>query len=137
MKKARTYAGELLWFACEKMQGVSNNVYAIHRPTAASEQMKDMVVVSLGSTVIDEGPYQTTDLRVDIVVRDKGQNISDMARLQEMSDAAFDLFPINEGRFRLTRPRLMLKGSDGEGFTVWIVYANVVINTTDRLENGR
>lgn len=135
MKKTRTYAGELLKTVCQRMRCVSENVYAMHRPMAAGEQMKDMVVVSLGSALVDEGPYQRTDLRVDIIVRDKGQKISDMTRLQEMADETFDLFPIIEGRYRLTRPRMMLKGSDGEGFTVWIVYANVYINTTDRLEH--
>ena len=53
--------------------------------------------------------------------------------LQEMLDNLLGLFPIVEERYSITSPRLLFKGDDGNGFTVWVVQAHMVINTTDRL----
>lgn len=134
MKEVRYYAGGILKWVCESLTGVSSNVFAMHRPMAGGEQMKDMVVVSLSSEIDDEGPYQEAVLRIDLIVRDKDRMISDVARLEEMCDDAIARFPMDGGRFKAWKPRVQLKGSDGEGFTVWIILARVRVNTTDRLD---
>ena len=45
-------------------------------------------------------------------------------------------FPIVESRFSVTSPNVVLKGTDGLGFTLWNVQSKLLINTTDSYQNN-
>lgn len=134
MKGLKFYAGDALKWVCGNLSSVSENIFAIHRPQAVGEQMKSFLVVQIGSELQDEGAYQKCTLRIDIVARDKQTVISDVTELQRLCDEVCALLPLKNERYSLFNPRLVLKGNDNEGFTIWILYTTLIVNTTDRLE---
>lgn len=136
MKSVKFYAGEALRWVCESISDAGEKVYAMHRPTAKGTQMNDMIVVSFASELADQGSFQNGTLRIDLISRDKGDGISNVKRLQEMCDAVVSKFPLVKGKFKAVSPKLIVKGSDGEGFSVWVVYASIQVNTSERLEYG-
>lgn len=123
---------------CEKLHdaSVGDAIYAEHRPIGIGEQLKCFSVVSLPVEIVDNGAYQATIVQFHLFSRNREGGISSTDRLQGMLDRLIDLFPIKEGRFTLTSPKILFKGNDGSGFSMWLVQSNLVINTTDRLEYG-
>ncbi len=134
MKGLKFYAGDALKWICEALSTVNKNVFAVHRPEANGTQMKSFLVAQFGSDLQNQGAYQKCTVRIDIIAKDKQTVISDVSELQRLCDAVCGLLPLKNKRYSLFNPRLTLKGQDNEGFTVWIIYATLVINTTDRLE---
>lgn len=133
MKGLKFYAGDALKWVCENLSVVSKNIFAIHRPEAQGEQMKSFLVVQIGSDMQNQGAYQKCTLRIDIIVKDKQTVISDVAELQRLCDGICSLLPLKNERYSVFNPRLVLKGSDNEGFTIWVLYVTLIVNTTDRL----
>lgn len=133
MKGLKFYAGDALKWVCENLSSVSKNVFAVHRPEAQGEQMKSFLVAQIGSDMVDQGAYQKCTLRIDIIVKDKQTVISDVAELQRLCDGICALLPLKNERYSMFNPRLVLKGNDNEGFTLWVLYTTLVVNTTDRL----
>lgn len=134
MKKIKFYIKDVLEVLCNKLAdaSVGERTYAEHRPNGIGEQLKSMSVVSLPSEIVDNGAYQSTQVYFQLLSRNRDGGISSTDILQSMLDNLLNLFPIKEGRFTLTSPRIVLNGDDGNGFTVWLVQASLVINTTDR-----
>lgn len=127
----RYYISEVLETVCTAMSAISGHVFSEHRPMATNKQMEDFIVVSLPTTIDDQNAYQKTTLRIELAAKDKATGISDTVRLQEMLNQLAGMFPIVERRFSAISPRIVLKGSDGLGFTIWNVQAVLIINTTD------
>lgn len=135
MKQVRYYIKDILEMLCVKLSDakVGACTYAEHRPIGIGEQKDSISVVSLPAEIQNQGAYQNTEVRFDLIVRNRDGGISATDELQEMLDNLLGLFPIVEERYSITSPRLLFKGDDGNGFTVWVVQAHMVINTTDRL----
>lgn len=127
----RYYINEILKEVCQRMGDITGTVFPDHRPSAKNEQMKEMIVVSVPQELLDENAWQRGVLRIELMVKDQSNGYTDMNRLNAMLNVAIGKFPIVTDRFSATRPRLLLKGSDGLGFTVWLIQAKLIINTTD------
>lgn len=134
MKKVRFYIKNVLEVLCNKLTeaSIGDKVYAEHRPNGIGEQLQSLSVVSLPSEIINNGAYQSTQVYFHLISRNREGGISTTDLLQSMLDKLIDLFPIKVDRFTLTSPRVVLNGDDGNGFTIWLVQASLVINTTDR-----
>lgn len=138
MKPIKYYILEIIQSLCSKVEelGICDSVYAEHRPTGHGEQSDRMVVVSIPTQIIDNSAYQKAGVNFHIIVRNRDGGVSATDELQEMLDGVVGLFPITDKRYTLTNPNLLFKGDDELGFTVWVLSASLVINTTDRLIYG-
>lgn len=134
MKQVRFYFEDYYRGIYDMLLGnVSDNVFVEHRPSGVDVQMPDFVIVSLPASIVNQRVYQHTAARFEICVRNKQSGIANTAKLQSMLDALISLFPIRFDRFVLTSPELLFKGDDENSFTIWLIQANLVVNTTDRL----
>ena len=129
------HIGEFLEAVCGMLSDVSGNVFPGHRPEAKGKQMADLVVVSLPVSLIDLNVQQRTTVRFELMARNKATGVADVPKLQGMLDAISAKFPMVFGRFTVTSPSLVVKGTDGLGFTVWNVQATLKINMTDEGRN--
>ena len=131
MIETKYYISEILEDTCDIIKRVSVHVYPEHRPTATPKQMKDLVVVSIPSSISDKHVCQKSIIRIELIARNLSTGVAYTKRLQEMLNTLVELFPIVRKRFSITSPYLALKGDDGLGFTVWNVQAKLIVNTTD------
>lgn len=138
MKPIKYYISDILKSLCSKIEslGICDSVYAEHRPTGHGEQSDRMVVISIPTGIEDNSAYQKARVNFHIIVRDRDGGVSATDKLQEMLDGVVGIIPVTEKRYTLTNPNLIFKGSDELGFTVWVLSASLVINTTDRLIYG-
>lgn len=127
----RYYIAEVLQEVCTQMKDVSRNVFSESRPSATQQQMDDFLVVSLPVSIEDRNAWQRTTLRIEIFVKNRVSGVAYTKKLQELLDMVVSKFPIVTRRFSATSPRLLLKGADGLGFTVWNIQTKLIINTTD------
>lgn len=125
------HIAEVLQEVCTQMKDISKNVFPESRPSATGQQMDDLMVVSLPVSIDDQNAWQRTTLRIEIFVKNRASGVAYTKKLQELLNATISKFPIVTKRFSVTSPRLLLKGTDGLGFTVWNVQAKLIINTTD------
>lgn len=132
MKPLKYYNLDILKELTELVAPLTHNVFVENRPRAASEQIEDMIVVSLPYRIYDEGAYQRTSARFEIIVKERQGGIPRVDKLQEILDSLTELFPIKGSRFTISNPFVALKGSDGVGWTIWNVQAKMIVNTTDR-----
>lgn len=135
MKQVKYYIKDILEIISHKLeeQKIGDKIYAEHRPIGIGEQLDSMSVVMLPVEFVDNGAYQKTNVHFQLIARNRMGGISPTDILQEMLDKLITLFPIIEERFTITSPQILLKGDGGNGFSVWIVQASMIINTTDRL----
>ena len=131
MKPAQYYLSEILKDIISKVSDISDNVYPENRPIV-SESLVDMIVVSFPIQFEDKRVCQDSDIRFEIIVKNRPNNIPNVEKLQEMLNLLVGKFPIVGERYVLSRPFLALKGEDEASFTIWVVQANIRINTTDR-----
>lgn len=134
MNGIRYDIGDLLKFAKEGLGNTGTKVFVGHRPNLTDTQMDDFIVVSLPYQIEDHIVYQTTTIRIEIAARCKNGNVENVGRLQELLDRTTSMMPMADGkRFRISRPKLALKGSDVTGFSFWCIQAEADIYTTWRL----
>lgn len=131
----RYYINDILEDVCTNVTDVSGNVFPEHRPSTTQKQMEDMVVVSLPVSWDDQNAYQSTTMRFELMARNRANGVSYTKRLQEMTDTLMEKFPLKGIRYSVTKPRVIMKGDDGLGFTVWFVQAKLIVNTTDSYTN--
>lgn len=131
----RYYISDILEDVCANVTDVSSNVFPEHRPSTTQKQMEDMVVVSLPVSWEDQNAYQSTTMRFELMARNRANGVSYTKRLQEMTDMLMEKFPLKGIRYSVTKPRVVMKGDDGLGFTVWFVQAKLIVNTTDSYTN--
>lgn len=125
------YISEVLKEVCNRMKPITGAVFPSHRPSAVNEQMGEMIVVSIPGELDEQNAWQRGYLWIEIMVRNKAKGIADMTKLENMLNAVTETLPIVTDRFSAIRPKLILKGDDGLGFTRWMVRATLIINTTD------
>lgn len=90
-----------------------------------------MIVVSLPIAIDDQNAWQKTTMRIEIFVRNRSSGISPTRELEQILNAVLEKFPIVSERYSVTNPKIVLKGDDGLGFTVWNIQAKLLVNTTD------
>lgn len=136
MKQVKFYIKDILQYLCTLLQNnkIGDGVFAEHRPVGIGEQLSNLSVVSLPVEIFDRGAYQSTQIRFDLISRERQGGIAATDELQDMLDKLISLIPIVELRFSITSPKVIFRGDDQNGFTIWVVIANLIINTTDRLE---
>lgn len=132
MKPTKFYTAHVLEQLCKVMQGVSDNIFPEHRPTISDKQMSDLLVISVESDSIDAHAYQKSYVQFELIAADRMNGVAHTKRLQEMCDALCERLPYAEKRFQVYHPLLMCKGQDSLGFTIWLIQADLFINTTDR-----
>lgn len=133
MNPPQYYLSEVLRDVIEKISDISAHCYPENRPVVA-ESVSDMIVVSFPIKFEDKRVCQDSDIRFEIIVRNRHNNIPNVEKLQEMLNLLVGRFPVIGERYVLSRPFLALKGEDEAGFTIWVVHANIRINTTDRFK---
>ena len=134
MKPLQYHQSSILKEICERVSDISKNVYPENRPTVLSEYISDMVVVSFPTKIEDRHVYQTSDIRFEIMAKDRKNGIPDLEKLERMTNSLTAMFPMVAPRYVAQDPYLALKGQDHTGFTIWVLQADIIINTTDRYD---
>lgn len=125
------YISKILKDMCKRLSDVAERVFPEHRPSALSKQTDNMIVVSLPIAIDDQNAWQKTTMRIEIFVRNRSSGISPTRELEQILNAVLEKFPIVSERYSVTNPKIVLKGDDGLGFTVWNIQAKLLVNTTD------
>lgn len=110
------------------------DVFVGDRPTNNKEQRSEMLVISLPYSIRQKDVYQSTYLRIEIIVKDKTEGRVNVSRLEELSNILISLFPIKSegGRWKtMNIPALVLQGKDTIGFSIWYMQCSLQINKTD------
>ena len=135
MSRDKYYIFDMFVPLVDILKQVSGNVFIQERPSGIPYQMDDFVVVSLPKSIENRGPYQKSYMDIELFRRNRHNGTHDSEKLQSMLDALTGLFPICFDRFSITTPTLKIEGDDGTGFGVWLVQAEVLVNTTDKYKN--
>lgn len=111
---------------------VSDYVFTGNRPQATPEQMKEFVVVSIPSrleSLTCGGGYGVTSgyCNIEVYVRLKKSGMEDVAKMDEMVGDLLDMLPYQDEFILLTKPQVMLRGSDGLGFGAVLIRTELVI----------
>ena len=111
---------------------ISVHVFTGNRPQATPEQMKEFVVVSIPSrleALAYGGGYGVTSgyCNIEIYVKLKKSGLEDVNKMDEMLGGLLDILPYQDDIIQLARPQVMLRGSDGLGFSAVLVRAELVI----------
>ena len=136
MRPAQYYISEILQDVIGKMSSICDNVYPENRPLV-SESLDEMLVVSFPIEFDDNRVCQNSDIRFELIVRNRYNGIPNVEKLQDMLNQLVSMFPIIGERYVLSRPYMALKGEDESGFTIWVVQADIRVNTTDRYDVGQ
>lgn len=134
------YVKDVLAVLYEKFEDVFDTIYLGHRPSAVSPQQREFLVISTGSSIYSHGPFQNASIHFEIFVKNRQGGIEATDRLQEYLDEIDARIPFDyyekEGdanpRFKIVNPQLAIRGDDNLGFTIWVVRARLLVNTTDR-----
>ena len=110
----------------DSMTGVSKNVFVSDRPNAATEQMKDFVVVALTGAMNDRNAYGDSHIRIDVFAKDRNGGIEATDKLEEMQKNVLGKFPMVNDKFTTYKPRLVAGGDDGLGFHYLMITAKIV-----------
>lgn len=108
-------------------------VFIEERPTVSNENFSDFVVISLPSGLQSYGVWQDGVLRFEIYARNRDNGQPNLRALQDILDNLTTRCPIKGRRWMAWKPRVVLRGADNAGFTVWNVQCDFRVYTTDRL----
>ena len=112
---------------------ISDYVFTGNRPQATPEQMDSFVVVSVPSRLAAStygGGFGVTSgyCNIEIYVKLKKSGMEDVNKLDGMTKELISIMPYQDEVIRLSRPQVMLKGTDGLGFSAVLVRAELLIN---------
>lgn len=133
MHKFQLHTNNILQDMLARLKEVCPKSFVGNRPIASKEENKEFLVLSNPYSVRDKGAYQSTYFRIEIYVKTKSQDVPNMARLEAISNAILDLFPMSADnkRYVAHKPYLTLQGNDGMGYTVWYLQGSLMVNTVD------
>lgn len=111
---------------------ISKNVYTGNRPSATKDQMDDFVVVSIGGNLESKvygGGYGNIPAycNFEIYVRLKSEGIEDIPKMNSICQSLLKMFPIANDILIASRPKILLKGTDGLGFSAVLIHADLRI----------
>jgi hypothetical protein len=118
---------DILQVMDERAQTVSPVTFPQYRPNAVTEGLKEFIVVSLPYSEVNKTLGEDDDWWLDMTVvfeifvadRKTAQNPKEMnvPAMKRLRKALFGIFPIVDGRFKITRPRTVIPASsDGNGY---------------------
>lgn len=110
----------------ELMNDVSDNVFVTDRPSAATEQMNNFVVVALIGAMNDRNAYGDSHIRIDVFAKDRTGGLEATDKLEEMQRKVFKKFPMVNDKFTTYKPSLIAGGDDGLGFHYLMITAKIV-----------
>lgn len=113
-------------------KSVCENVFTGDRPSAVPKQMDDFIVVSIPGTLestVFGGGYGNVPSYCDIevYVRLKKNGMEDVSKMGDVCRSILKMFPISDDTITASRPRMMLKGNDGLGFSAALIRADLLI----------
>lgn len=105
-------------------------VFVTDRPKTIGENYNDFIVVSLPvmlyNKTFGKGYGMTSSYaRIEIFVKDRN-GLEQTAKLDDMIQKCVDKFPINTELVTMSRPRVVLSGTDGYGFHVATIQASLI-----------
>lgn len=109
---------------------VCPNIFISDRPKVVGKNMDEFMVISLPVMLYNKtygkGYGMTSSYaRIEIYVRDYN-GLEQTAKLDDLIQKCADKFPINEDLVIMSRPRVVLSGSDGYGFHVATIQASFI-----------
>lgn len=116
----------------DRARTVSKNVFTGERPQATPEQMNEFLVVSIPSRLESStygGGYGATQAycNIEAYVKLRKGGVEDITKVSKMLDQLLSMFPIDDGLITASRPKILLRGNDGLGFSSVLVRAELVI----------
>lgn len=122
----KSYIQEILADAGDRLKEVCPAVYP-SRPTATQEQNDAFLVVSIPYGAEDETFIGTSYLRIEVYAKNLSGGVANLPLLQELTNDVLDIFPFSTDRYKAFRPRVVLRGDDGNGFAAWLIQAEMII----------
>lgn len=103
-------------------------IYTTNRPKVVNENLNEFMVISLPVMLYNKtygkGYGMTSSYaRIEIYVKDR-KGLEQTARLSELINLCVDKFPIHRELITMSRPRVVLEGSDKYGFHVATIQAS-------------
>lgn len=116
----------------EKLAEICENVYTSNRPLAVPEQMQEFAVVSVPGQMrarVHGGGYGavSTYCTIELYVKLRKGGQENLVRIDELTKSVLRLFPISNDIMAASRPMLVLRGSDGLGFSAVLISAELLI----------
>lgn len=115
----------------ESVTPICKNVFVGNRKKSLREKTDEFIIVSLpvrihNQTIGNCGMTRTT-CRIEIYVRDRDgeENVN---RIDELTSDAISLFPISRNGICASMPSVVMTGSDGNGFHVITIHAELSTN---------
>lgn len=125
---------EIIKILDESISKTGIKVFPTTRPRSVPESMMEFAVVSLPVSVInmtcgtrDAYGLTRTTCRVDVFVRDR-KSIENVSKLDTLINSIIGVFPISDNGITISKPSVVMGGSDGYGFHFVTVQASVVTN---------
>ena len=123
-------AKDILVTTRDSFMDLTEAVFVSDRPKTIAENYNNFIVVSLPVMMYNKtygkGFGMTTSYaRIEIFVKDRN-GLEQTAKLDDMIQKAVDKFPINNNFITMSRPRVVMSGSDGYGFHVATIQASFI-----------
>lgn len=111
-------------------QDIVPNVFSNSRPKTLNENLDSFMVISLPvmqyNKTYGKGYGVTSSYaRIEIYVKDVN-SLEFTAKLDKLAQDCLERFPINTEHLIMSRPRLVMSGSDGYGFHVVTIQASFI-----------
>lgn len=130
---------EILQDAYNKVSSVCTKTYLQDRPDSVETNVSDFLVIRLPHSFYNEEidpkgsyDYYTSTIEFDIYVRDKAvtskPNTPKISTLSDKVDALSALIPFDTSHVKVTRPRVTLNTSDGNGFHAVFIQCDLITN---------
>lgn len=122
----KSYIQEILTDLRNRFGDVASDIYPA-RPAAKQFQSDMFLVISIPYGVEDSTFVGETDLTIEVYAKNGNMGLPNLTTLQDTADAVLKKFPISTDRYKAFRPRVLVKGDDGNGFTAWLIQARLII----------
>lgn len=114
----------------DSFKDLTEMVFITDRPKTLNKNYDNFIIVSLPvmlyNKTFGQGFGMTTSYaRIEIYVKDRN-GLEQTAKLDRMIQECIGKFPINNDFITMSRPRVVLSGSDGYGFHVATIQASFI-----------
>lgn len=116
----------------DSAKSISDKVFVANRPSAVPNQMKEFIVVALPEQIkpmVYGGGFGNVETycTIEAYVRLKKSGAEDVDKMEAIINKITSLFPISNEVMTASRPSVMLRGSDGLGFSAALIRAAITI----------
>lgn len=121
---------EILTVMRDSFKDLAEAVFVTDRPKTIGENYNNFIVISLPVMLYNKtygtGFGMTSSYaRVEIFVKDRN-GLEQTAKIDDIANKVIDKFPINTEMITMSRPRVVMSGSDGYGFHVATIQASFI-----------